>query len=415
MSDRFVEAFVEKLILLERKTGANVQYRIMPPFMVPFHDHLSIQKTAKDIAEFIGLTGFTFIVGVAKQREKVGGHIDLCVEGDNVVFVEIDGDMMKFPDAVGATLCHEVCHKWLQLQGIASPVKIENEILTDITSVFLGFGKIMLNGCKATKVSYETIPNGTRTITQTMASGYLHRDQLAFVYRLVCGMRNIPASDSMQGLNPEASQAVRACDLSLGRHYDSRFHRPETTQQSVEDFQSEIIDLQHVMADLDKHMVYTRKSFCETIDAFLTSSHKDMESLQQRAAAMTEETEADPALRFLRSIQKHHELNRMCETLRAVGNDSQALLRHARSVGRHLARNGKRFPAPTANMFTIVKCPKDGTKLRLPENSGNLIATCPSCKYRFAYNTAVLSFPEPTPAPARKPTLKTRIAKLFRR
>lgn len=112
MSDRFVKNFVEKLILLEQKTRVTVLYRLMAPFTTPFYDHLSIQKAAKQIADFIGLTGFTFIVAVAKQKEKVGGHIDLATNGKEV-FIEVDEDTMKFPDAVGATLCHETCHKWL--------------------------------------------------------------------------------------------------------------------------------------------------------------------------------------------------------------------------------------------------------------------------------------------------------------
>ena len=56
---------------LEQKTGTTVPYRLMAPFTTPFYDHLSIQKAAKQIADFIGLIGFTFIVAVAKQKEKV--------------------------------------------------------------------------------------------------------------------------------------------------------------------------------------------------------------------------------------------------------------------------------------------------------------------------------------------------------
>lgn len=221
----------------------------MAPFTSPFLDHLSIQKAAKDIAEFIGLAGFTFIVAVAKQKQKVGGHIDLSTEGSSV-FVEIDEDMMKFPDAVAAALCHEVCHKWLQVNRIALPIEMENEILTDITSVFLGFGKIMLNGCKTTHVRYETVAEGTRTITETKTSGYLDRDQFAFVYRLVCAMRNVPESDSIQELSPEALQAVQSCDTTLGHHYDARFHRAETVQEAIKNLDSIITDHQRALADL---------------------------------------------------------------------------------------------------------------------------------------------------------------------
>jgi len=303
---------------------------------------------------------------------------------------------MKFPDTVAATLCHEACHKWLQVNGISSSIKSEDEILTDITTVFLGFGKIMLNGCKATIVRYETIPNGTRTITETRTSGYLDRDQLAFVYRLMCATRNIPASDFMQGLNAEATLALRMCDSSLGHRYDNRFHRTETTQEAVNAFQHRVVELQREMADLDKHVTYTRKSFCETTDGFLKAGHKKLKSLRDKTVAMTQDTEPDPVLRFLRAIQRGIHLNRLTDELHSVEKDSAAFLQHARAVGRYFSQNGNRFLNPTSTMFNIVVCPHDGTKLRLPENSGDLIVTCPTCKYSFAYNTAPVSFAEPT-------------------
>src|SRR3989442_1554225 len=134
------------VILLEHRTGARVSYRPLPPLRQSLHDIIGIQAAAKHIAEFVGLTGLTFVVGVAKQKLNVGGHIDLKSSGPDV-FVEIDSDTLSFSDAVAATLCHEICHKWLQVNGISCPVEIENEILTDITTVFLGLGKIMLNGC----------------------------------------------------------------------------------------------------------------------------------------------------------------------------------------------------------------------------------------------------------------------------
>jgi hypothetical protein len=92
MSERFVESFVDKLILLEARTGASVHYRVMQPFTAPFRDALSVQERAKVIADSIGLTGYTFIVSLAKQKEEVGGHIDLSTEG-TAVFIEIDPKM----------------------------------------------------------------------------------------------------------------------------------------------------------------------------------------------------------------------------------------------------------------------------------------------------------------------------------
>jgi len=413
MSDRFVESFVEKLILLEKAAGANVQYRIMPPFTAPFHDHLSIQDTAKKIAEFIGLTGYTFIVAITKQDKNVHGHIDLSSQGTGV-FVEVEEKMMKFPDAIGAILCHEACHKWLQVHGIASPIEAENEILTDITSVFLGLGKIMLNGCKSTNVRRESIANGTRTTTETQTSGYLDRDQLAFVYRLVCAMRNISRIDIMRGLNVAASQAVKSCDSLFGHYYDDRFHDSETFRHSANKFHERITTLQHDLAELNKLVTYMKKSLCETVDDFLKKSHAAIHLEQRKTTAMAMEAETDPALHFLRAIQKEFELDQMRKELTSVGNDTESFLRHAKAISRHINRNSNRFPVPSSGTFAVVECPKDGTKLRLPENSGKLIATCPTCKYRFAYSTAIPALSDPTPSSSCRSTWKTLKAWLLR-
>ncbi|MEI8062819.1 MAG: hypothetical protein WCH84_02000 [Verrucomicrobiota bacterium] len=402
------------MILLEQQTGASVQYRVMPPITEPFPNQLSIQKTAKDIAAFIGLTGFTFVIAIAKQKEKVAGHIDLSTCGQDV-HIEIDSDMMKFPDAVGATLCHEVCHKWLQVKGIRSPVKIDNEILTDITSVFLGFGKIMLTGCRTQNVRYESIPNGTRTTTETMTAGYLDRDQLAFVYGLVCAMRKVPLSESICGLNIEAESAVRNCNSFYGHHYDSRFHKLEAPEECVAEFTSRVNQAQSTLADLDKHVTYMKKSLCQTADEFLKNKHNTLESLHQKAEALTQNISPDPALRFLQAIETESKINELIGQVHSVSQEGHGMLQHTRAISHILSQNGHHFPPPSPEMFNIVTCPQDGTKLRLPENSGDLIVTCPTCKYRFAYNTSASLFPSENNTNKANYRLGNRIKSILRR
>ena len=243
MSNEWVEAFVDKLVLLELKTSAKVHYRVMPPFNASHYDSLAMQAVARQIAEFIGLKGLTFIVTAAKQEEKVGGRIDLS-SGGKEVFIEVDSETMEFPDAVSATLCQEVCHKWLDVHGIRSSTEIDNEILTDISCVFLGLGKIMLNGCGVTCVRHEFVPEGTRTISKKLTTGYLKRDQLAFVYRLVCAMRKIPSSEFMQGLNSEATIAIQRCDSAYADYYAPRFHQIDAAQDLVANFDNRVVEVQ---------------------------------------------------------------------------------------------------------------------------------------------------------------------------
>jgi hypothetical protein len=398
MADSFVEAFVDKLILLEQTAGAQVHYRVMPPLTVPFQDSVAIQSVAKKITEFIGLAGFTFIIAITKQKKNVAGHIDLSTGGKEV-FVEVDSEMMKFPDAVAATLCHEACHKWLQINCIESPVESDNEILTDITSVFLGLGKIMLNGCKTANVREEKTPNGTSTFTETMTAGYLDRDQLAFVYRLVCAMRSISTSDLMEGLNAEASLAVNGCGSLYANHYDPSLHQMETMQGRIAGFESRVVEVQRTMADLHKHVTYIKRGLCDTADEYLSAGYRKLESLRKKAVAITQESVPDPALRFLRAIKTECEVKRLEYDIDTVSKGTEGLLRPARMMGHNLNQSSQRFPPPSSAMFSILTCPQDGTKLKLPENSGDLIARCPTCKYRFAYNTNALSFPEKSAPP----------------
>ena len=151
MKQHRVEAFVDKLALLEQKTGAMVHYAIMDPLPDFIPGCLAMQAAAKQIAEFVGLHGFTFIVATTKQKDKVGGHIDLSTSGQEV-FIEIDSEILEFPAVAATVLGHEICHKWLQAHGIRSSYAMDHEMLTDISCVFLGLGKIMLNGCRGCKM-----------------------------------------------------------------------------------------------------------------------------------------------------------------------------------------------------------------------------------------------------------------------
>lgn len=393
MPDRSVEAFVEKLALLEERVGHKAQYRVMSPIASSLQDLPSIWKAAKQIADFIGLGDYAFIVDTVKQKEHIGGHIDLSTN-DMIVFIEIDPGMLKFPYSVAATLCHEVCHKYLQVNGLRLPLEIENEILTDITTVLLGFGKRMLNGREARHVGHETTADSTQTVTQTMTVGYLDRDQLALVYRLVCAMRRISPSDFMQGLNPEAAVAVRRCDYLYGHHFDAGFHRVEAKQQLVRGLIDRLVEAQRTMGILNRHSTYVKRSLCDTVDRFFAEGHTALESIRQRAIATMQDSGPDPALRYLLAVRCGFAVQRLIDEQRSVSEEAEEMLRHAREVGRHLCRS-QRFPAPAPGMFSVVTCPKDGTNVRLPENSGSVIATCPVCRYSFAYDTTAVSFSEP--------------------
>ena len=282
MAEKFVLSFVDKLALLEKTAGAEVPYRIMQPGPVSPHDFGEMTRTARKIAAFAGLSRFTFLICPLKQKQGVAGNIDLSTKGSDV-FIEVDSTALGFPEIVIATLCHEISHKWLHVKGISSPIEMDNEILTDITTVFLGLGKLMLNGCRAQRIRTEQAADGTRTITESRTCGYLKLDQLAFVYRLVCAMRNVPESEYMAGLNLDAQSAIYTCDRSFGEYYNPRFHQPDSHATALKDFRGHSVARQRQLADLNKHLDYILRSFCHTVQNSIADGHKTLQTLCQTA------------------------------------------------------------------------------------------------------------------------------------
>ena len=160
--------YIQKLRMLEERIGATTQYRILKPFPCNPKDAINLQKAAKRIAGFVGLEDLTFNVAVARQKEDVGGHIELR-SGQQFVFIEVSPRAGRSPQATLAVLAHEICHKLLQRSGISLGRGLledyENEILTDITSVFVGLGKLMLNGAETQPMTWNEgrqAPQGLR-------------------------------------------------------------------------------------------------------------------------------------------------------------------------------------------------------------------------------------------------------------
>jgi hypothetical protein len=186
-SDLYIDDYLDKILLLEKRIGAKTSYKILEPFPVDTEDSLSIQKAAKTIANFVGLNNLVFIVAIINQEFNVGGHIELNNNAKEV-FIEISPKILKSQDAVLAVLAHEITHKYMQINAIScgtGPLhEYENEILTDITSIFLGLGKLMLNGCETVKEREHS------NYTVRFQIGSLVKKKIAFVYRLIWHEKN---------------------------------------------------------------------------------------------------------------------------------------------------------------------------------------------------------------------------------
>jgi hypothetical protein len=307
--ETFIGDYLSKIVTLEEQIGAIVGYKPLEPFAgqdAKFEDIHRLQSAAKKIAEFVGLADLTFIVSIAKQSQNVAGLVELSYSG-NDVFVEISTDMVCFENAVLATLAHEITHKYMHIHRIARGVGIaheyENEVFTDITTVFLGLGKLMLNGAEQEKSRQEVKLDGTHHITETYRCGYLNQQQLAIAYRIICAMRGISRRDMLSSLSPQARSTVLSCDGYHARYLDPRFGTDAFRDKLLHAAMKQIKESLVALDGADEGLQFIQEACVSRVEVFLRARRERLVAMQNNVASLGEYHTYDPCLKFLNSIQ----------------------------------------------------------------------------------------------------------------
>jgi hypothetical protein len=388
MTDSKFAAYIEAITFLERRLGTRTSYRTLEPFSFDATDIVAVNKAARRIAEFIGLGEYMFVVAVKSQEEGVGGNIDLHY-GEPGAFVEVAQDAVKFEDAVLATLAHEITHKFLHIRDI--PItpelnsQLDEEILTDITAVFLGLGKLMLRGCECKKVSTQEGVQGKVTTTETYRCGYLDRSQLSLVYLLVSAMRRIPAHVCEAGLHQDAVAALSECRRAHSPFLDTRWYeRVEKSGGTIvpESLTKGVSVLQHPLAEMSRDLLFLQHCL-GSIDSFLEQVHKRLYQSRRCLAGTPGNIEPDPCLRYLDTLQRAHEAALFEEELNAYLSKAKSYREALRKTAAVIETLVPSYNVPSLEFYRFVACKLCGKRLRLPENSSGLTAECPECHYRF--------------------------------
>jgi hypothetical protein len=402
-------AFLSLIEVLETAVGRTTSYSLLEPFpCITFNDYqpaiASIQNAGKIIADHVGLTNLTFVIAVTSQDPSTAGHIELRYDSSNV-FVEISQDICGYKDAVLATLCHEICHKFLHARGIRhGAVQVEQEFLTDVAAVYLGMGKIMLNGCECQSSRTETLNGRKTTTTHTLRVGYISRECFAFVYRLVCQMRQIPSEHFLAGLSPAAAEAVGACEWKYGQWLKPEYHTPDGIAAPALSLRGQIVDRQTCAAKCDQ----TRRELGQKIELLssrVRDSHKLLFDAEVDIARLLEPND-NPHLRYLNCIKTRESVADLTNAAKHKLAEDQPDWNRLRAVAKAMD-SGDENDEPQ-----IIECPVDKTKFRLPGGRKHLVATCPSCKYKFTVITVSLT---PKPEKGNKAVYKSRMLQSLKR
>jgi len=295
--------FIKKLISLESKVGRETHYRILKPFKINFLMPGSLKEAARRIGDFIGLGNCNFTITVGQTKPGCAGQIDLSVFSPTECKIKISRNIVESAEATLATLAHEIAHKYLQIKGLAiteDPLRqYENEILTDITTVYLGLGKLILNGCYT---------------GNTGQIGYLNRNELAFVYRVVCAMRRIPTEKMLQDLYIDVRYDVESCQAYIDRYFNPQFHQEEYRDWLEENVRGEIQNLEAELGCICRHLDSLKERIGKS-EEFLESEQKEIKRLLKELKAVKPRDVYDPSLLFLKTIGFRRTTEEQCRRI----------------------------------------------------------------------------------------------------
>jgi hypothetical protein len=388
MLDISIEECIRKISLLEKSLGAKVQYQILNPFPLHSKDITGIQNAGKIIANFIGLSDYTFVIGINKLEKNIGGHIDY-EHGKKQVFIEISEGTLKFEDAILAILAHEITHEYLYVNNVSFNNKYENEILTDIAAIFLGFGKLMLNGGENENIRENYYSGGKTTITDKLGVGYLDRGKVAFVYLLVCNMRNISEKEYISNLSYRSVQTLEKYIKDYWHIFNNHFNKPDKANKSLSNFHSIIHETHLMLCDMNKRLIYLQKSN-EHIEKYLIKgTHRKISKILLKYDELLKESGYNPCLRFLNILKFNQDITKFKLEMK----DNLVMIKRYQEILSTLTSYLKKYsqviPEPSSDIFSIISCPNCNTKLRIRKDKNNLSIKCakPDCKYQFVVNT----------------------------
>jgi hypothetical protein len=187
------------------KLTSQFEFRLGQPLPVlePF-EFVSLEDSVSKISKHLGLDGYRCMVEVKDvfDSPKTSGTYSFSGLDPNVFKVGVRSGFNKYGQL--EILCHELTHHYMHVHGVREKfVGVSDEIATDYMMIYLGLGKIALNGvkeCKSDHNPYHWL-------------GYVDFTRLTIMYRLVCKLGGVDDSESYTHLRSHCQEQLAYVEL----------------------------------------------------------------------------------------------------------------------------------------------------------------------------------------------------------
>lgn len=137
-----------------------------------------VQTAAERMMQHLAMIGYIPIIEFVDLPCGVAGRINL--NDDKLVYISLDKKHFNAkyytPAQLLAIIAHELCHKFLWVHGFKETSQ-KIEYLTDACAVYVGFGKLLIEGVEVESHSYD----GYSHMIHTQYLGYLEKWQIEYL------------------------------------------------------------------------------------------------------------------------------------------------------------------------------------------------------------------------------------------
>lgn len=112
---------------------------------------------------------------------------------EGIAHFAIDVRQLRDPVGVVGILCHEVAHAWRNHQGIVEEDRSQEELLTDLTTLYLGFGILSANASYRYHQSGQQVGALAYTEWSHHRTGYIPFQGMCFLLAAQALLCEIPA------------------------------------------------------------------------------------------------------------------------------------------------------------------------------------------------------------------------------
>ena len=150
-------------------------------------DGRGIWRLCERLMAYAGLSSLEPVVMVVDETEMPSEDAVAVFHGieQTRCYFRVRMDLVDDPMALAATLAHEVAHAYRDRHGLVRSGE-EEELLTDLTTVYLGFGVLTLNAAHRYSASGSIDGSYITTTYSHQTFGYLSPQSLAYLLALQC-------------------------------------------------------------------------------------------------------------------------------------------------------------------------------------------------------------------------------------